>query len=140
MNRIKAVLLVMTLFSTGLLMAQEGKRKTEPAVDSSLLADYDFLFSELDAFLDSLLTPRTYTLVSAGGGMGSYNYSVPGTTKTEVRRQLTLTPSLGYFHKSGLGLSVTGAVLYGDRRFNAYQANASASYDYLRNMDWAAGA
>ena len=34
------------------------------------VVDYDELFSELDAFLDSLLAPRTYTVVNIGAGTG----------------------------------------------------------------------
>ena len=52
---------------------QVRAQKTQPSVDTSIY-DYDELFNELDAFLDSLMSPRSYTVINVGVGTGFFNY------------------------------------------------------------------
>ena len=115
-------------------------QKTTPS-DSlfNAVVDYDELFSELDAFLDSLLAPRTYTVVNIGAGTGFYDYSSNEEFILKSQRDLVLTPSIGYYHKSGLGINGTVAILNEKRKLNPYQFLTSVSYDYLKSMKFVTG-
>src|SRR5687768_9630078 len=103
------------------------------------VVDYDELFNELDAFLDSLLAPRTYTVVNIGAGTGFYDYSSNEEFALKSKRDLVLTPSIGYYHKSGFGINGTVAIVNEKRKLNPYQLLTSVSYDYLKSMKFVTG-
>jgi len=115
-------------------------QKTSPS-DSLFneVVDYDELFNELDAFLDSLLAPRTYTVVNIGAGTGFYDYSSNEEFALKSKRDLVLTPSIGYYHKSGFGINGTVAIVNEKRKLNPYQLLTSVSYDYLKSMKFVTG-
>src|SRR5215211_5983760 len=83
-------------------VAQKPSRQT--TIDTSF-TDYDFLFNELDAFLDSLITPRNFTLVNLGMSNGYFNYETPESYVLQAHKKIVYTPSISYFTKSGLGIS-----------------------------------
>jgi len=103
------------------------------------VVDYDELFNELDAFIDSLLAPRTYTVVNIGAGTGFYDYSSNEEFALKSKRDLVLTPSIGYYHKSGFGINGTVAIVNEKRKLNPYQLLTSVSYDYLKSMKFVTG-
>jgi len=112
-------------------------QKTKPAVDS--LAYYDDLFNELETFLDSITAPRSFATISLGLSNGFFNYQ--NGSNISSNNQLVYSPSLGYYHKSGFGISATGsAMAEGFKKFNLYQVAASASYDYMQNSNFITGA
>lgn len=135
----KLCVLIFALCSVGSTMAQSKDSVKVKTVAESDVADYDVLFNELDDFLDSLLTPRSYTLVNVYGGSNFYDYAPSSTNKLENNRQLTLTPSVGYFSKTGLGINATTNVVKEKSGWNAYQLATALSYDYLKNFDFATG-
>lgn len=115
-----------------------AQKKEAPAKDPVLDAvDYDVLFDELDDFLDSLLKPRSYTIVSVNGGSNYFDYTIGNNLKTE--KQLVISPSVGYFDKSGFGINANLMAVKQEKKLNAYQLATSLSYDYLKNMDFATG-
>ena len=116
-------------------------QKATPSKDSlfNVLVDYDELFSELDAFLDSLLAPKSYAVVNIGAGTGFYDYLSNQELVLKSQRDFVLTPSMGYYHKSGFGISGTVAIVNENRKLNPYQLLTSVSYDYLKSMKFVAG-
>lgn len=120
---------------------QAQAQKNQPSKDSLINAvvDYDALFSDLDAFLDSLLAPRTYAVVNIGAGTGFYDYTSNDAFVVKSKRDLVLTPSLGYYHKSGFGVNGTVAIVNENRKLNPYQLLTSVSYDYLKSMKFVTG-
>ena len=106
-------------------------------IDTSI--DYDDLLNEFDLFLDSILTPRSYLLLNLSTAQGYFNFTTKNNTGIAIVQKFIWTPTLGYYHKSGLGLTLTGYVINDDNHFNLYQASVSPSYDYLKNHDLAAG-
>jgi hypothetical protein len=106
-------------------------------IDTSL--DYDAFFADLDQFLDSLLSPRSYFIATIGASQGYFNFKEKGQPRLEVRRKYILSPSAGYFSKSGLGISVTGDMVNDGNGFRFYQFSISPSFDFVRNRDLAAG-
>ena len=133
----KLLLFVMALCSSGLIMAQKKETTAkDPVLDE--VTDYDALFDELDDFLDSLLAPRSYTLVSINAANGFFDYA-SSSNSLVTARQWVFSPSAGYFHKSGFGIQGSANILKEEEGFNAYQFAASVSYDYIKNMDFAGG-
>ncbi len=101
--------------------------------------DYDLLFQDFDAFMDSILTPNSYFLMSLSMGKGYYNFENKSNSLIESSKRLTYTPSLGYYNKSGFGLTMMGYIVNDKENMNFYQFSLSPSFDYLKNKDIAAG-
>jgi len=108
-----------------------------PDVDTSL--NYDELMNELDLFLDSLLKPKSFFLVNFSLGSNYFNYWRRNLTQLEATKRGIFSTILGYYHKSGLGLTVSGNVTDDEEKLNLYQFSISPSYDFISNMDWTAG-
>ena len=116
-------------------------QKATPSKDSLLnvVVDYDELFSELDAFLDSLLAPKSYAVVNIGAGTGFYDYFSDQELRLQTKKDFVFTPSAGYYHISGFGVTGTVAVLSENWKLNPYQLLTSLSYDYLRSLKFVTG-
>lgn len=121
-----------------LLSSNSIAQKKSTVIDSTDY--YNDLFNELDAFLDSLTAPRTFFIASATVTNNYFNFANTGNTLMEVDRKLSLTPSLGFYHKSGLGLSASTIIANDGDKWNAFQYVVSGSYDYLKNMAFLTGA
>lgn len=120
--------------------------KTGQISDSSLSflsdtsIDYDALFQDFDAFMDSILNPGSYFMASVSAAKGYYSSLVEGTFgEIESAKRMTYSPLLGYYDKSGVGLSATGYVANDGQNLNFYQLVISPSFDYLKNKNLAAG-
>lgn len=113
-----------------------GAWSQKPVTDSTLY--YDDLFSTLDDFLDSLTRPRTMLLINAEAGNTYLNYA-SSATALNAARKFTVTPSIGYFHKSGFGVAGSAAVIREKSEFMPYQFSVTGSYDYLQSQTWGTG-
>jgi hypothetical protein len=120
----RLLFLVVSCLGVSLLHAQKGKQ-----ADS--LAYYDELFNELDAFIDSITAPRTMVLVNVGVSSNFLNFQSGSDVDLETKRKINLLPSLGYYHKSGLGISGSATIVNDGTGLNAYQFLITGSYDYL---------
>lgn len=105
--------------------------------DSTL--DYDLLFRDFDDFMDSILSPRSYGLAGITAGRGYYNFENKANFTITAASKMTYTPMLGYYHKSGWGLTGMGFMVDDGERMNLYQASLTPSFDYLQNRDLATG-
>lgn len=117
-------------------LAQKDSVMRDPVRDTNV--DYDALFNELDDFLDSLLKPRSYTVINISAGSSFFDYS-SSSTKLESKRQLLISPSLSYYSKGGVGISAAANIVRSNQAFNPYQYITTLSYDYLKNMDFVGG-
>jgi hypothetical protein len=126
------------IFSQGAAVDTTKKNiKSELALDSTI--DYDLLLQDMESFLDSISTPRSYFLGSLSIGKGYFNFINNTNLFLQTAEKFTYIPIVGYFHKGGL--SVTGAsniVNEGDK-LNLYQFSISPGFDYLKNRDLATG-
>lgn len=100
---------------------------------------YDELFTELDAFLDSLTAPRTMVLVSVNAGYTYLNYQSSNSFYLDAEPEFTFSPSVGYFHKSGLGLNMSSTIIDDGEKINPFQFLITGSYDYFGHQNLAAG-
>ena len=101
--------------------------------------DYDELFSDFALFLDSMMTPRSYVFVSVGISRGHYDFAGRNNILLETSKKFTFIPTLAYYHKKGLGLTVSGNIINENKKLNPYQFSITPSYDYIQNRDFATG-
>ncbi len=101
------------------------------AIDTSL--DYDDLFNDLKSFMDSLLRPRSYFQVNVSASSGYFNFKEKNNTRLYVDKKIIYAPSVAYFHKSGLGLTVSGNLVDDEKQLNFYQYAINPSIDFLNS-------
>lgn len=114
-----------------------ARENQELMLDTTI--DYEELFQDFEAFMDSILTPRSYFMPSLSVGRGYFNFTSKGTELLETTPKLTYSPMLTWYHKSGIGLSATGYTVHDDQNLNLYQFSLTPSFDYLENRDLATG-
>ncbi|MBK8951543.1 MAG: hypothetical protein IPM85_03610 [Chitinophagaceae bacterium] len=109
-------------------------KDTSLQILSDTSIDYEQLFQDFDAFMDSILTPGSYFMAGINVGKGYYNFIKAGTLgEIESVKKMTYSPIVGYYHKSGPGLTVMGYVVNDGEHQNFYQASITPSFDYLEN-------
>jgi hypothetical protein len=126
-----AALLVATLFFKNDAAAQHGRLDSLFAKGDTT-AMMDSLMQGFDAFLDSLSQPKSF--FSIGTGIGNRTFSIKNNAlnaQEATTSQLSFTPTLGYYHKNGLGLSLTGFLTSLNNQLRFYQYAATPSYDYI---------
>jgi hypothetical protein len=95
----------------------------------------DSLEREIDAFLDlydSLKAPRSYLLVSLGAGNTQFSVRNVALNAQQSATNLSITPTLGYYHKSGFGFTYNNYLLVETGKTQLLQHAATVSYDYLK--------
>ncbi len=137
MTRKKRLLILLGFFMATVACAQKPL-KDSTGIDSTF-TDYDHLFNELDALLDSLIAPRSFVVFNVGIGNNYFSYSSKSSYLLAPSRKFTYVPSLAYFDKSGFGISATGAVVNDGQNINPFQLYFTASYDYLKNNRFVTG-
>jgi hypothetical protein len=128
---------ILCLSLSGFSMAQKPDR--QPAIDTSF-TDYDVLFSDLDAFLDSILAPRNFTLINLGITTGFFNYESTESNLLVPTKKMVYSPSISHFTKSGLGIGASASIIHDGQQINPYQYSITGSYDYIRNRKFMTGA
>lgn len=111
--------------------------KDIPVLDTTL--NYDELFQDFDTFMDSILSPHSYLLASLSMSKGYYNFERKNSYLIETSKKLTYSPTLGFYHKGGLGITGTGYIVDDGVNLNFYQGAITPSYDYLNNKSLATG-
>ena len=124
--------ILLILFTTNVVRAQDTAKQS--IVDTSFTEeDYDLLFNELDALLDSLTAPRSFVLFNVGISNNFFSYESKTSNLLSSERKTLFTPSLAYYSKLGFGLSGTLVVVNDGINYNPYQFHVTGSYDYLKN-------
>ena len=106
-------------------------------IDTSI--NYEDLFRDFDAFMDSILSPDSYFLASLSLGKSYYNFQTKSISSVEPSKKLTYSPTLGYYHRSGFGVTMTGYIVNDEKNMNFYQFSIAPSFDYLHNKSLATG-
>jgi hypothetical protein len=133
----KSCLTVLFLFVSVIAFSQKPIKQT-PAIDTSF-TDYDLIFNELDAFLDSITAPRSFSVVNLSFTNNYFSYSSEASYYLESVKKAVFTPSYTYFDKSGFGISAECNMLYDSTKINPYQYSLNGSYDYIKNRRFIAG-
>jgi hypothetical protein len=120
-----AIILCQSSFSqSGKVDSLFNNRDTTAVIDS--------LMKDFDKFLDSLSTPKSFFNIGLGAGTGFFSFENKSSFVTTTEKKLIISPSLGYFHKSGLGVSATAFTINDNTGFNFYQFALSPSYDLIK--------
>jgi hypothetical protein len=130
------LLMMLGIFATSVVSAQTPVKQTD--IDTSLI-DYDVLFDDFEAILDSMTAPRSFLLFNMATANNYYSYQSKSTFYLENRTKTTWTPSLGYFSKKGWGVSGTSVVIDDGEHLNPFQFYLTGSYDYLEKRNWVSG-
>ena len=133
MKKLFFLLLLGSSFSS---FAQQKKEAN--LADTSILA-FDDLIDELDVVLDEMTKPRSFALLNVGVGNGYFNFQRLADDTGRAMNKLMVSPSLSYFHKSGLGLTAEADMINDGEKINPYQASLTGSFDYLRQRAFATG-
>lgn len=99
----------------------------------------DSLMKDFDDFLDSLIKPKSFFNISVGIGTGSFSFKNYTSFDINIKKRALLSSTIGYYHKSGLGLSVMGNFIKPKGDFNLYQYAISPSYDYVKQHNFSTG-
>lgn len=111
--------------------------KNELGLDSTL--DYDLLMQDMESFLDSITSPRSYLMGNLAIGKGYYSFTGKSDYSIETAQKLSYTPAIGYFHKGGLSITAAGNIINSNNKLNLYQFSVTPGYDYLDNRELATG-
>lgn len=133
----KHVLFAVIVLTVNIVQAQKPA-KNWSSIDSTY-TDYDALFNDFQSFIDSITKPRSFTLFDIGLGNGYLNYESKSSALLKATKKLIYTPSLGYYAKTGLGISGTAIVVNDGEKINPFQFVVTGSYDYLKNTKFSAG-
>ncbi len=136
MRMYKKILYFSTFFF--LFFIHADAQKSKPSVDSA--AYYDDLLNELDSFLDSITSPRNMLLINIGAGNSFLNYQYGSSQLLEADKKIIFSPSIGFFHKNGLGINASAAIVKDGSGFIPFQYVVTGSYDYLQGKSITAGA
>ena len=100
--------------------------------NSDTTAVIDSLMKDFDSFLDSLSAPKSFFNVSLGIGTGIFSFENNSSVFLTSEKKMILSPSLGYYHKTGLGISATGHMINDNDRLSFYQFVVSPSFDVIK--------
>jgi len=93
----------------------------------------DSLLKDFDNYLDSISKPRSFFSFNLGIGNGYFSFENKNTVYLTNAQRLIVTPSAGYYHKSGLGITTTGYLLLDPENSQFYQFSVTPSYDFIGN-------
>lgn len=127
----KKALLIIFIFNSYIVSAQNESGKDSTAFLDSIL-------NEMDDILDEMIGRRSFFTATIGAGTGYFNFKNYQAESFSSQRKLMLSPSVGFFHKSGFGLSATGYAV-SEEKLNFYQASITPSYDYIRPRQFSTG-
>jgi hypothetical protein len=91
----------------------------------SLLQNDDMLKA-----LNNLDKPKSYVRINMGIGNKLYSVEDKSIETLQNTNELILSPSIGYNHKSGLGISFTGFLLNQNKKTDFYQYTLTPSFLY----------
>jgi hypothetical protein len=127
--------------------SQEPADTVHPVIDQSLAIDtsldYDDLLDEFGDFMDSILAPRSYFLANVGVVESYFTYKNNARTNVLTVKKLVFSPTVGYYHKSGPGLTLSSNMArpdyYGNKNFDVYQYAVTPSFDFIQSRKWTGG-
>lgn len=91
----------------------------------------DSLLKDFGSYLDSLSKPKSFFSLNMGVGNGYFSFENKNSVFLTNTQRIILTPSAGYYHKTGLGITATGFFLMDGSNSQLYNFSVTPSYDYL---------
>ncbi len=103
------------------------KDSTDKYIMDSLLQN-----DELLKLINDIDKPTSYVRINIGIGNNLYSEKNKAIESLQNNKQLIFSPSVGYYHKSGFGISFTGYLLSENNKTNFYQYTLSPSFNYTK--------
>jgi hypothetical protein len=126
------------ILSSGTALAQKSKIDALFA-SGDTTAVMDSLMRDFDTYLDSLVKPKSFFTVSAGVGTGFFSFKDNTALSYEIKNRAIFSPEISYFHKSGLGITVTSYMINEGGKFNSYQYAVSPTYHFIKRKQFSTG-
>ena len=111
--------------------SQNGGKLDSLFAKGDTTAIMDSLLKDFDSYLDSLTSRKSFFTVNMGIGTGFFSFNDRNSVTVNTEKKLIFSPSVGYFHKSGLGFAASGYALL-KNGMNFYQYSFSPSFDCIR--------
>src|SRR6478736_1315964 len=108
-------------------------------INADTTAVMDSLMMDFDKFLDSISKPKSFFSVSIGAGSGYFNFKSTNVVQLRTEKKAIFSPSMAYYHKTGLGIMVNGYMINEDGKMNMYQYSVTPSFDYINNRNFSTG-
>jgi len=131
----KLIVVAALIFSVSVFAQKHTKQIKSLPVDTAF-TDYDALFSELDIFLDAITSSKSFAMANIGI---ESSYLTFRSDSAHAVKKILVSPSLSYFHKSGLGISGEYAIVNDGEKVNPYQFSLTGYYDYVKNRKFFTG-
>lgn len=133
MNSLKAVVTIFLLLVLSGNSIQAQKTRIDSLfMNSDTTAVIDSIMADFESFLDSMAAPKSFVSAALGIGTGIFSFENKNSVVLTSEKKLIFSPSLGYFHKSGLGLSATAYMINQDSKLTFYQYVFTPSFDVIK--------
>lgn len=131
-KRMKKIL-VLLVFTVAMQpgFSQKGGKLDSLFIKGDTTAILDSLLKDFDLYLDSLVGRKSFFTINTAIGTGFFSFNDKNTVTVNTEKKLIFSPSVGYYHKSGLGVSAAGYALL-SKGMNFYQYSFSPSFDVIK--------
>ncbi|HYJ37632.1 MAG TPA: hypothetical protein VEV87_03410 [Chitinophagaceae bacterium] len=129
----RAILMVMLFISCMRQASAQQSTLDSLFAGGDSTAVLDSLLKDFDSYLDSLRKPKSFFSFNLGIGNGYFSFENNNTVYLSNSQRLIVTPSAGYYHKTGLGITTTGYLLLDTENSQFYQFSITPSYDFIGN-------
>jgi len=102
--------------------------KEDQALLDSLLKNDEFLL-----LLRDMRKGKSYFKVAASGGNSYFSIRNKRLNTIQEENKLVITPSLGYYHRSGLSLSMEAFLIHNNDQSDFYQYSAGAGWSAMNS-------
>ncbi|MBC7904604.1 MAG: hypothetical protein H7Y27_14365, partial [Gemmatimonadaceae bacterium] len=130
MKKVFALLIIVFVASGTAAFAQQSRLDSLFAKGDTTSV-IDSLMEGFDEYLDSLSKPKSFATISVGIGNRTFSVNNNSLNTQATASRLSFTPSIGYYHKSGLGISGTAFIAGFDGNTKVYQYALTPSFDYM---------
>jgi hypothetical protein len=129
MKKILVLLVLTVALQPG--FSQKAGKLDSLFIKGDTTAVLDSLLKDFDLYLDSLVGRKSFFTINTAIGTGFFSFNDKNTVTVNTEKKLIFSPSVGYYHKSGLGISAAGyALLNNGLKF--YQYSVSPSFDLIK--------
>src|ERR1044072_5774516 len=127
----KLVILLVLTVAMQPSFSQGGRKLDSLFAKGDTTAVLDSLLKDFDSYLDSMVGRKSFFTVNMGIGTGFFSFNDKNSVMLNTQKKLIFSPSAGYFHKSGFGISATAFAL-ANNGLSIYQYAFSPSYDLIK--------
>jgi hypothetical protein len=127
----KLLVLIVLVVAMQPAFSQNGGKLDSLFSKGDTTAILDSLLKDFDSYLDSIAGSKSFFTVNASIGTGYFSFNEKNSVTVNTQKKLIFSPAVGYFHKTGLGVSASAFALL-HNGMNFYQYAVSPSYDRIK--------